>query len=316
MVLEDLIEELEELRYDHPVACIKRCTQILEEISPEDFSPRILGVCGSAYRMRGWSRLALKVLVEAYILAEEAQDLSSMGDALQRLSFITRDRGDFKRSLELIRQARNCHHQGQDLNSVGKTLIYEGNIYFYLEDYRRAVNFLQAGLDLLVREEGRHRAAAHHSLAAASLKLGNVELAKDFLCKAELGKEQGAHLRRKMRWLRAEICSAEGLYGQAERLLKCVVHEMCEQHEGDALFASLDLIEIQLKSSPQRAGQTASELVQLLPLFSRDWPRSVRAAIDMLILLGRRGHEMCTVELERMVEVIREARNPRASKVE
>ena len=304
------IRELDQLRYEKPISCLNHCRNILAGNPPKELIPRLLAISGSACRVRGWNRKALKILSEAKKIAIERRDYSALGDIYQRLALVISDRGDFERSLELIGKARTFHHFVMDLPSVGKTLVDEGNMRYYLQQFYRCAAAQRAALEILHPGDHSHIFTAHHTLARAFLEVDRLDSALEHAQEAQQVPidRMGAH---RSRWLEGEILHRVGRSQDAAEILSETMKDLIEEKEGDCFFVALDLLRIQLTFDPLLAYQTARDLCRITILFEEDsieWPATVIAALDSVVLAGRRGEGLTEGFLQEVAKVVQEAR--------
>lgn len=159
------LEWLDELRYDKPHRALKLLEETLDFVKLEDL-PLALGVWASTCRLMTRNDEAFLACLEGLELAKSRKDWLGEVDLLQRISFLISSMGaDYRAALSISEEAATLSLRNDDLNLLGRVLVDQGTILYYLLRYDESENAFTTALRLLDEPaERRNRVAAFHGL--------------------------------------------------------------------------------------------------------------------------------------------------------
>ena len=307
------LEHLDALRYDDAVEAAKLVTGVAVHLIPTLPGPqsqrlallcRVLGIFGSARRLKGEFATAARAFGLALELSRRHQLHDETGDLLQRASYLLKDFGHFERALLLLNEALVIFVQLGSSRDIGRALVDHGMMNCYAGHYDTAVLDLQQALRYLedgAGELSRNRLAAYQFLAYAFEQLGNLDDAEECLAKATQDfLSSHAVDTAKLRWLRGTLAFRRGDYLKSEELLRAA-HDTLASHE-NALQEGVVILDLLRSLLAQGKNQEATHLATGMPhllMKFRD-NRLAEAAIVELISAAVAG--------QLNEEIVREAR--------
>lgn len=310
------LDELDRSRYEKPRLVAERAEELVEHVELEHL-PLLLGVAGSSYRFWDMRLDEAEHAIRAGLeIAHQQEDLSAIGNLLQRLAYVVADRGEHAEALRIAEKAMGTHVIAHDMVGVGKSLVDQGMFLFYLGRYLEAIRTTKAALIYLPDAERANRRAALQYLSAFHHKLGELQIAREYATRAEeLVEGMDLVAKGKIVWLQAKISEGLHEYTEAERSLKEVVEIFRPIHHGETALATTELVRVQLlMGRPEDAFQTARTIYPLVEHLGSN--RIVSAALDELLRAGLEGLRLTLVERVRArLEKARERREWRSLRV-
>ncbi len=305
------LEELDELRYEHPEATLCRLLPAADRLPPA-LAVLWLGVTGSTYRLRAGQRREIEAdlrrayqhLQAALWAARKARDVAGKADALQRLAYVVADRGDHRQALELAERATGIYDRIGDRAGRGRTLVVQGVFLYYLGRVREAIGTQLHALDLLPATAERFRFCAYQHLSSFAAALADLDAADRYAaCADEFLDAVDPGSAARLLWLRAVIADRRGqpavqLYREALEILRTV-------HFADAALVTVELVRVLiLQGRHDEAHRTALTVRQLVIPLQRN--RHVSAALVELLRGGQAALDLARVE--RVRAALKEAR--------
>ncbi len=139
------LQYLEKLSRERPADAIRRAETMVLEVE-DHLVPKVLAICGTAYRRLERHDDAMHVLLDAEELAE---DLPTLADVKRRIAYAIGAQGNFKRAIEEIHKAQNLFLLAGDLPGVGRAMIDQGMQLFHQEELELAGQYLERSLDFI-----------------------------------------------------------------------------------------------------------------------------------------------------------------------
>ncbi len=301
-----LLKRLDAERYKNPRRAVNLAVKVVDRVDVADL-PTLLGVAGSAYRL--WKvRLdeAQHCIHAGMEIAEEKGDRSTVGDLLQRLSYVIGDRGTYADALGISERAMTIYLRLGNMARVGQTQVDHAMFLNYLGRYKEAIEASKAALMLLPESEVRHRFSAHQHLADTYRKLGKLEKALHHVKVAsKSASEAGSFLEGKLYWVEAAILIDLKRFEEGEDRLHRAIALLRSAHYGEMALAMTELVRILLLQGRHvDAWKTAMTMRELV------WPleknKIISAAVRSLVW-ARRGTLTLSL-VDRAKEAIEKAR--------
>ena len=278
-------------------------------LSPRSWGVPLLAVYGSALRMTDDYDQAQQALMAALEIAESADDLSTLGDLLQRLAYVIADGADYRRPLELAERATECYLQSGDLNSVGKTFVDRGLWLYKLGHLEKAIRMQHRALEHLKDDKYQNRFTALQGLGLYHREIGEPQNAQEYAVRArELAPKLGAWLVSNLLWLEARLAVDLGEYEEAEGLLRETVSVFIPISTVAAALATTELVRVLLlQGRPDEAHATAKTMARFIdPLEDRS---QIAAAVALdLVLCGQAGRGISLALIDRVSETLEQER--------
>lgn len=310
-VTERYLETLDRQRYDQPEEVLSSAKWAVKRADPS-LLPAILGVAGSAWRMRMDLDRAEHCLQAGMAMAEELEDDAALARLVQRLSYVLADRGDRERALRMAERAAVLFVRVEDEVGLAKATVDQGIWLYYLGRYGASIRSCRAGLGRLGEDAPpESRCGALQVLAMSHLELGEPEEALEYLDEAQelaASPAMGKLCRTKVSWTRALALVELDELDRAIEILEVVVEAYCEVHAGEAARATCDLVRgLLLAERPADAYRAAQRMLPLMePLKDHG---VVSAAIADLMRGGEKALTLALVERVReQIESEREDR--------
>lgn len=310
-VTERYLETLDRQRYDQPEEVLSSAEWAVERADPA-LLPAILGVAGSAWRMRMDLDRAEHCLQAGMAMAEELEDDAALARLVQRLSYVLADRGDRERALRMAERAAVLFVRVDDEVGLAKATVDQGIWLYYLGRYGASIRSCRAGLGRLGEDAPpESRCSALQVLAMSHLELEEPEEALEYLDEAQelaASPAMGKLCRTKVSWTRALALVELDELDRAIEILEEVVETYCEVHAGEAARATCDLVRaLLLAERPADAFRAAQRMLPLMePLKDHD---VVSAAIGDLMRGGEKALTLALVgRVREQIETEREDR--------
>ncbi len=309
------LEELDELRYEHPEAALCRLLPAADRLPPA-LAVLWSAVTGSAYRLRAGHREEIEAdlrracgyLKAALWAARKTSDIGGEADSLQRLGYVLADRGEHRQALELAERAGGIYDRIGDRASRGKALVDQGIFLNGLGRTMEAIRAQSLALDMLPETLPMSRLAALQGLGHLHRAAGDLEAAIAYYDRASNIPGIGALFEGKLLWLRGSILCDQKRYRQAAAALRAGVELLGSTHYGEAALATTDLVRVLLLAGrPAEAAEAAASMRALvIPLHGN---RFVSSAVADLL---RGGHVAVTLtRVDRVREEICRAKHRR-----
>jgi len=261
------LEELDRLRYEEPRRVVELAEDAVPHLAPE-LLPRLLGVAGSAYRILVELDLAEHAILAGLEIARErGEDGRVTGELLQRLAYVVGDRGEHGPALRIAERAMAAYMIAGDLAGVGKTLVVQSMLLYYLDRAREAAAASEVALRYLPDSEQRHRFSALAYLGFAYLALGDPPTAARYAGEArKFSSGMSPLFLGKLIWLQGLICVELEQLDRAEEHLREVVEVFQAINQpGETALVTTDLVRVLLKRGRRlEAHQTAQTMLPLL----------------------------------------------------
>lgn len=289
------LEGLDRRRYDAPAQALALAEGAVETIERE-LLPRLLGVAASSLRLLVRLEEAQHVALAGLELARLLDLPDAFGDLLQRMSYISADRGNHLEALRLAEAAAIRHLRSGQKLAFPRALVDQGMWLHYLGDFHESIAVEGIALDLLQPCDARNRITAHHFIALSYRELGDREQALVTLKSAQAeASGETAWAKPKLDWLEGLLQWDLGNLGEAECALQRAATSLERVHLGDAALVTCDLIRVKLSLGEfADAFQVAKEMLRLVePLRQNE---IVSSAIADLLRNGRAGLTLALVE--------------------
>ncbi|MEM8961753.1 MAG: tetratricopeptide repeat protein [Acidobacteriota bacterium] len=303
------LETLDRHRYRRPGEVIKMAHWAIDHVEP-GLLPRLLGITGSAWRMQMELDNAAHAIHAGLELAHQRSDTATVGDLLQRLSYVLTDQGEQERALGLAERAAAIHLRNRDRAAFGRALVDQGIWLLYLDRPRESIAVLEHALGELAEGPSRSRMAALHCLGLAHQRSGNLGAALEHAIAAPRAVARiGRWDEAKLLWLRGRIYHDLERFDQAVECFEEVVMILRQIHLGEAVLATCELLRAQLSlGEAEKAFQVAMSMVALVePLRTN---KVLSSAIRELVGAGRAGMTLALVkQIEARIEDERRRRD-------
>ncbi len=296
------LEELDELRYEHPEAVLCRLLPAADRL-PAELAVLWLGVTGSTYRLRAGQREEIEAdlrRAEQYLetarwAARKAGNVAGEADALQRLGYVLADRGERRQALEHAERAAGIYDRIGDRVGRGKALVDQGVFLYHLGSFSFSIKATLEGLSQLPQSAIRSRFAVFQLLGACFNQLRDLETASGYTDRASELKdavEPGSAAR--LLWLKASI-AAQNCLQESALLYRQTLEILRGVHYADAALVTVELVRVLiLLGRHDEAHDTALSVRELVFPLQRN--RHVSAALAELIRGGRVALDLGRVE--------------------
>lgn len=276
-----LLEWFDELRYDKPERALKLTEAIVEHVSPTDY-PLALGVWASTCRLCSRYDEAFLACVEGLEIAGRHEDRLGEVDLLQRLSFlIVSMSADYDAALRISERAGTLCLRTGDLNRVGRVLVDQGSILYYLQRYRESEETFESAIAILDEDERRHRLTALHTLGLLCQARGFPERALEY-CHQVAPMVASRFERGKLNWLEAVILADLQSLESALEKFQQAWDALAETSVIDAALSACDHVEILLRSGSFESARVQSRYLQALLEPLRENPIASAAIRDFV----------------------------------
>ena len=289
------LDTLDQQRYQQPGEVVKLTLWAVDHAELE-LLPHLLGVAGSAWRLLILLDEAEHAIHAGIEIAEQRGDRATVGNLLQRLSYVLADKGDREEALRLAERAAVIFLRCGDRFELGKALVAQGIWLYYLDRTTEAIETHEIALDHLPRDPSRPRCAAFQCMGLAHQRLGNLNAAKESAIAAEAAATANDdRVIGKLLWLRARIHADLEELDQAALLFGEVIAIFRELHHGETALATCELVRVQLLlERPEDAYQAATAMRVLLEPLRHN--KIISAAIGDLLRSGRTGLTLALVQ--------------------
>ncbi len=206
-----LVDELHELRNLDPSAAALRAENALGNARSAILTARLLGVWASAVRMThrlNDAKVALWTAVR--LAATEARCDDSLGDLIQRATYVEGDLGEFERAIELADTACAHYERARRPRLLGRALVDRGLMLHRADLHEEVSSTLERALLLLAPDDHRNRCAAFHLLGDMATRHGRLDRARTHLDAAIAEAPTGRATVGQLRWVQARIDAAAG----------------------------------------------------------------------------------------------------------
>lgn len=284
------INTLDERRYHEPKEVIHQAHWAVDHVELDLF-PAFLGVVGSAWRLLMQFNAADHSIQAGITIATRQGSHHTVGQLLQRLSYIVADQGSRTEALRLSEKAAVLFLRSGHLEDVGKAVVDQGIWLHYLNRFDESIETHKSALNQLAPSAHRNRCTAFQYLGLNHRELAQPDQALRYLEKAEQVATDagiGAWATSKLMWLRARIYSDIGNLSQAEELLLAIVDNFRSLHLGETALATCELVQVYLKlHRPEDAYLAATSMRALVEPLKTN--KIISAAIGDLLRSGQTG---------------------------
>jgi len=176
-------EKLERERLDQPREIVRAIENAVKTVDLGHF-PRLYGIYGPALRQLSNFSAARWSYYLGMSVASRVDDISALGDLTQKSAWVEAAEGGLATARKRLEIATSLYSEVGDINSIGKTLVDRGIIYFLKKKHSDSNRCLTSALSFLSDNEFENRASAHQHLAMNYHAMNSKELALDHLVKA------------------------------------------------------------------------------------------------------------------------------------
>lgn len=284
--------------------------EIVQRLETDHYGSQVVqDLCG-----RAWSEIANACRLssdlagaERALLKAEACVLNS-SDPLEKARLcnlkaaLKKDQRRFEEASRLRDRAIAIYTRFRDQHSVGRTLNSKGSDFLELGRPEKAMECLQAAVELLdPTVEPRIAVAAIHNLTLALAEQGRFEEAAEALARSQdLYTNADRDIQTKGEWVRGRIAAGLGRLDEAERAFKAARKDYQDREMAfDFALVSLDLA---VTYARRRKTSEVKRLArEMMPIFeSRHIPRETLAALSLF----RQAVEQETVTVEFLHKII------------
>ena len=315
--MSNLIQELDNLRYEEPLRALEKARAELLSSSPV-LKAQLLGVSASCYRLLADIPRAKGCIARGLDIADRKRALSTKGDLLQRLSLLTRDEGRIHLSLDINMEAilTNVDEEWR----VGRCFVDRGTFLFSLGRLKEAEYFFLRSTGFLAPDDMRNKFSAYQNLATCLVEQGALNDAKIYALKAkDFSRAAGAYFKAHLEWLLADISRAELDFDLAIEHYSNAFADFFRLSQGglratvaagQAAVVGFDLLRVTIRAGDKRK---SSEVVE--KLVSLALPLNTNSCVARVLLDLRHMHildEKCVVKMAERVQkgLNMPARNP------
>ena len=300
------LQHLEKLSQERPADAIRRAETMVLEVE-DRLVPKVLAICGTAYRRLERHDDALHVLLDAENLTD---DLPTLADIKQRIAYVIAATGELDRAIRTILVAQNLFLICDDRSGLGRALVDQGMFCYHQGDLRSSKLCLNRSLELLSEDEPRHRFSALVGLGLCHAE-ESIEEALDYLDRAALQAARvGKALQWKLLWSRARLLEQHDLKLEALELFRTLAEEyLFNDHLLDACLAIVDLIRAtqELGENPKALAKLVGQLAFALP------ERGIAAdAVSVMFFCCARGQVQQDI-LDRVKQAVQQERRQSAA---
>lgn len=291
---ESFLEALDDQRYHQPAEVVQMAESALPLVETSQV-PRLLGILGSAYRVRLRLQEAAHIFSGAIGIAQLQNNQREVGNLLRRFSYVEQDHGHYAQALAMTERATLILFRENDQLGLAKAAVEQGLCHYYLGGHEDAAKCFDAALERLPTTASRYRCAALQTLGLIQEGLGDFKAALSSLERAERSSGKlGRRHQAKLRWLNARIQAQIGETGLAIEILWQVIETFHSEHFGEAALATCDLVQVQLRRGDLASAYlTASSMRALLEPLRHN--KIISAAIAQLLRADKDGLSMALV---------------------
>lgn len=257
------LEWLDELRYDKPQRALRLVEETLDYVRRADL-PFALGVWASTCRLLARNEEAICACLEGLEVARKNGDRLGEIDNLQRMSFLVISMSaNYRAALKLSERAGVLAMRTGDQNRIGRVLVDQGTINYYLHRFTAAEESFTSALSYLQADERRNRLTAMHTLGLVCQALGNPEQALRH-CQEVAPMTANRFERGKVRWL--EACALADLERWEASLggFQEAWEDLITTSVIDAALSACDHVEALLKTGNLQAALIQSRCLRIL----------------------------------------------------
>lgn len=245
------LARLDALRYENHAAARakaeKLCRTALHRDHPQ-LAIRAAGVAASACRLALALDDAQLLLWGAYQLAERIHDESAATDLIQRMAYVTADRGRYEYALALADRALLRYQALQDEVGMGRLHVKRGTLLRKMGVWGQALEAFRVALELLPDEELKFRITAFHSSARIYLDRNDIRMATACVEAISRYHLEGEVYEGRLAWLSAQVAMQREDYDRAEAYyLDTIAAFDHASSPGDAALAAIELVRLYLK---------------------------------------------------------------------
>ena len=296
------LELLDGLRFDRAQDAAALAETVAVELvakvaCPQDGRLELLchaiGAFASAKRVVGEFATAARAVGFALRLAGRHGLIAARACLLQRGGYVLRDTGCFDHALEVLDEALVLWAEQDRPADFGKTMVDRAIIFGHKGEILRADRIFKIGLNYLSGDTESHRIfrlAAAHGIAFTQLRIGDTEVAEQWLQRAiELVRDDepsalGKLIRQKgeIFFQRGNFPAAERAFSHARRLLEA------KENAIQGAFVALDLAAaLAAQGKIQQVKKLAKEMNATLTLLTDN--KIAEAALMHFIRAGLEG---------------------------
>jgi tetratricopeptide (TPR) repeat protein len=303
---ETYLETLDQQRYQEPAKVVRLALWAMDHVELH-LLPRLLGIAGSAWRRLLKLNEAEHALFAGFEIALGQDAHATMGELLQRLSYVFANRGEYREALRIADKAVVILAQAEDFVGLGKLFVTIGSLQGMMGAYKASIAAFEAALKYLPEDSLLDRRfAALHGLGESYREMGRLDEALDWAQQAQSLVDAVSKLdAAKLLLLEGALWLDLGEFDLAESRLCRAVEQFSTLSPVDAALAMTVLVRTQLlKGETGPAYQTVEGMLKLLEPLRQN--KVVSAAIADLFRCGQAGLTLAVVEDAQ--EIIEKAR--------
>jgi tetratricopeptide (TPR) repeat protein len=169
-------ERLERERLDQPREIVRSIENAAKTVDLGHL-PRLYGIYGPALRQLSRLPEARWAYYLGMSVARRVDDISALGDLTQKSAWVEAAEGGLATARKCLEIATSLYSEIGDVNSIGKTLVDRGIIYFLDKKHLASNRCLESALSFLSESEFENRASAHQHLAMNCHAMNSKKLA-------------------------------------------------------------------------------------------------------------------------------------------
>jgi len=304
------LDELDLRRLDDPLLVVRTVEKIVRRIDTR-LLPRLYAIYGAALR----SLNRLKDAEHAYWfgkrIAVSMKHLADEAEITQRQTWVLAARGRFPAALNKSALALALHTITNSTGAIGRTLVDQGILFYYLSQHQRSDLFFERAREYLAAGDELNVATSimYEALNAQVAKKWEVVLAKvDNLKNYDLGSTFCI----KVMWIEARTFIGASLFKEAAHHLREIVAYCFSKHQLlDAALGAAELARVLINQ-----GKTAEvvEIAEILRphIFSLNEGGIAAAAVTDLYRSAAEG----TLSLDLVLKVIKAIQRARSAQSE